>query len=131
MKKIKLGTVEVLGCIGLLIWAAVILLRQLDLSENTFYIFTLGVLPNLGAAWVVTLFGKWACLFIMRQPYSTKKHLILSLVIIALALASESVHDAFLATPFDRHDILLTLVAQVIILLLPSALNDKYFERYE
>jgi len=127
MKKPKFGSIEALGIAGMAIWTAVILLRKLNLSENAFYIFTLGILPNLGAAWAMTMFGKWAIELVLRRKYTLQKHLVLCLVIIVLAMGSESIHDSFLNSPYDRYDILLTTVAQLIMLSLPIALKDKAF----
>ena len=67
MKKIKFGSIEILGYIGGLIWIAVILLRGIYFSNNYMYFFLVGILPNLGAAWLITMFGKWIVLLICKQ----------------------------------------------------------------
>ena len=130
MKKIKFGSIEILGYVGMLIWAAVILLRGISFSNNSMYLFLVGILPNLGAAWVITMFGKWLVLFICKQDYSTKKHCIFCFGIIILAFVSELIHDSFLNSPFDVCDIVITIIAQLIIFLIPIVTKDKYFENY-
>ena len=131
MKKLKFGSMEILGYIGILIWVAVILLRGVRLSDNAVYLFLRGSLPNLGAAWAVTLFGKWIILFVFKQAYTMKKHIIFCLGLAVLALASEVIHDVFFGSPFDFYDILVMIVAQLIIFFLPIVTRDKYFKGYE
>jgi len=46
MKKIRVGSIETLGYIGIIIWVAVIFLREYNLSDNSVYLFFLGILPN-------------------------------------------------------------------------------------
>ena len=130
MRKIKFGSMELLGYTGMLLWMAVLLLRSRNLSDNTVYLFLLGILPNLAAAWTMTMFGKWFILFVCKQRYTVKKHYILCLGIMILALLSEWIHDVFLNSPVDFYDILITLIAQLVLLFLPMLIKDKYFEGY-
>ena len=131
MNKIKFGSIEILGYIGGLLWVAVILLRNLSLSDNSIYIFFLGILPNLGAAWAMTMFGKWIFLFVCKQDYSMKKHCIICFGIVILAFASELIHGSFLNSPFDIYDMMITIVAQLIIFFVPIFTKDKYFKNYD
>jgi hypothetical protein len=131
MKKIKPGIVEILGYIGLGIWVAVVFLREYGLLNNDLYLFFLSILPNLGAAWLVTMIGKWLVVLNWKQDYSVKKHLVVCISVVVLALVSEIIHDLFLKSPFDKYDILLTAVAQVFIFFLPIKMNDKYFVNYD
>jgi hypothetical protein len=101
MKKIKPGIVEILGYIGLGIWVAVVFLRGYGLLNNDLYLFFLGILPNLGAAWLVTMIGKWLVVLNWKQDYSIKKHLMICIGVVVLALTSEIIHDLFLESPFD------------------------------
>ena len=130
MKKIKFGSIEILGYIGGLIWVAVILLRGISFSDNSIYLFLVGILPNLGAAWAITMLGKWIVLFICKQDYGIKKHCIVCFGVIILAFASELVHDSLLNSPFDIYDMAITIIAQLIILLVPIITKDKYFKNY-
>ena len=131
MKKIKFGSIEVLGYIGLFVWIAVNFMRKGNLSGNAIYLFSLGVLPNLGAAWIMTMFGKWIVLFVFKQNYTIKKHCIICLIIVGLALVSEFIHDSFLDSPSDICDILLTIAAQLAMFFAPIASKDKYFKGYD
>ena len=130
MKKIKFGSIEVLGYIGGAIWVAVILLRGISFSDNSLYLLLVGILPNLGAAWVMTMFGKWIVLFVCKQDYSIKKHCIVCLGVIVLAFASELIHDSLLNSPFDIYDIVITVIAQLTMFLIPIVTKDKYFKNY-
>ena len=130
MNKIKFGSIEILGYIGGLIWVAVILLRGVSFSNNSTYLFLIGILPNLGAAWIITMFGKWIVLFICKQDYSIKRHCIICFGVLVLALVSELIHDSFLNSPFDVCDIVITIIAQLTIFLIPIITKDKYFMNY-
>lgn len=131
MKKIKLGSMEWLGGIGIFLWVATVVLRDDNFSSHALYIFIMGILPNLAAAWVFTIFGKWVVIFSLKRAYSTKIHLINCAGVFIMAFLSEVVHDLFLNSPFDVFDILITVVAQVFIFALPLLVNDKYFKKYE
>ena len=130
MKKIKFGSMEILGYVGIVIWVAVNFLRGADLPNHAACRFLLGVLPNLGAAWGMTMFGKWMILLLYKKSYTLKAHGMLCFGIFMLALLSEWIHDAFLGSPFDGCDIWMTALAQVIIFFLPIAINDKYWKDY-
>lgn len=130
LKKIKFGTIETMGYLGILIWVSVIVLRGLHLSTNATYQFFLGILPNVGAAWLMTMLGKWFILFVLKQRLTIAKHVLLCTGVFILALASEIFHDLFLNSPFDPYDILVTAVAQLLILLLPILTKDKYLSGY-
>lgn len=131
MKKIRLGSIEILGYIGIVIWVAVVFLRGINVSNNSMYFFLLGVLPNLAAAWVFTMFGKWIVLFTLEKKYTFKLHLIICIGIFGLALISEFMHDLFLNSPFDIYDILFTGIAQITIISIPLLTRDKYLSSYE
>jgi len=128
MKKIKFGSIEILGYIGGLIWIAVILLRGIYFSNNYMYFFLVGILPNLGAAWLITMFGKWIVLLICKQDYSIKRHFIICFGVLILAFVSELIHDSFLNSPFDICDIVITIIAQLTIFLIPIVIKDKSFK---
>lgn len=130
MKKIKFGSVEILGYIGIIIWVAVTVLRGYSLSDNDIYLFFLGTLPNLGAAWVATMFGKWMMVFVLKKKITVNIHLCLCVGVFALALASEIVHDLFLHSPFDIYDIIITAIAQLVMFSIPILTKDKHFSDY-
>ena len=48
MKKIKFGSIELLGYTGGLIWVAVNFLWGMQLSDDAGYWLLLGILPNYG-----------------------------------------------------------------------------------
>lgn len=125
-----MGSVELLGYTGIFIWAAVILLRGASLTNNSLYLFLLGILPNLGAAWAITMFAKWVILFTLKRSVTVKIHFCICVAIIILALISEMIHDMFLGSSFDIYDMLITVVAQLFIFFIPIVTKDKYFSDY-
>ncbi len=130
MKKIKIGSVEILGYTGMFLWVATNLLRGISLTNNGLYLFLLGILPNLAAAWGITMFAKWVVLFILKRSITVKIHFCICVSIIFLALVSEIIHDMFLGSPFDINDMLITVVAQLLIFIIPVVTKDKYFSNY-
>lgn len=130
MKRIKIGSVELLGYLGIFLWGAIILLRGTSLTNNGLYLFMLGILPNLAAAWAITMSAKWVVLFIFKRSVTIKIHFCICLAVIILALISEMIHDMFLGAPFDIYDMLLTVVAQLFIFLIPMLTKDRYFSDY-
>lgn len=119
MKKIKFESIEVLGYIGILIWGAVIALRGNLMLDNTYYKFLLGVLPNLGAAWSITMFGKWMIELKLKREYNRNMHLIICLSILVFAFISEIIHHLFLNSPFDIYDMITTIIAQIVMFVIP------------
>ncbi len=128
MNKIRLGNIEIFGILGMVIWGAVVLLRESSFSGNGTYIFFRGILPNLGAAWAATMFGAWLIQYICKRKYTIKRHVLACLSVLALAIISEVIHHFFLNSPFDIHDILTTILAQTLILIIPIAIKDKVFD---
>lgn len=130
MKKIKLGSVEILGYVGIAVWITVIFLRAYPLSESAAYWFWLGILPNAGAAWAATMFAKWLVVFGLKKVITVKLHLMLCIGVLILALVSEMVHALFLNSPFDLYDMLITIAAQLIMFFLPILVKDKCLGGY-
>lgn len=130
MKKIKIGSVEVLAYIGTFIWVMVMFLRGSNLSFNNVSLLLLGILPNLGAAWLATLFGKWIVIYILKQDITIKMHLFICIGVFVLAFASEIMHDLFLNSPFDIYDVIITAIAQLAMFFVPILTKDKYFSNY-
>jgi len=130
MRKIKFGSVEIFGYIGIITWVTVNLLRGYAVSDHAVYVFLLGILPNLGAAWGMTMFGKWGVVFILKKKITFKIHLCLCAGVFALALLSEIIHHLYLNSPFDIYDIIITAFAQIAIFTVPLFLKDEYFGNF-
>jgi len=128
--KFKFGSIEIMGYIGGLLWGAIIAVRLFPLPTNEIYRLIIGIAPNLGAAWIVTMFSKWVVIFALKQNYTVKQHAVICVCIVILALASEFIHDAFLGSPFDVYDMIITIVAQLCMFAIPIISKDQYFENY-
>ena len=128
MKKIKFGKVEIFGYLGLLIWVVVIFIRGYDFSDNDLFLFLRGILPNLGAAWAATMFGKWIITTMGQKKVTIKSYLLLCVGIFLLALGSEVVHDIFFNSPFDIYDIFITILAQTCIFIVLVFTKDDCFK---
>lgn len=127
MKKNKIGSIELLGYIGIAIWVAVVLLRGYPLLDNSIYLFLLGTLPNLAAAWVMTMFIKWGIVIVFKKNFTIKIHFSLCIGIVVLAFISEIIHDFFFNSPFDIYDMILTVFAQAFMFALPVLTKELSF----
>ncbi len=127
MKKIQFGTIEILGYIGMAVWVGANILRMLDLSNHPTYLFMVGMLPNVGAAWSFTMLFKWLVQWRCAGDYTILAHMLLCGIVMLLGLISELIHDMFLGAPFDSYDVFASMLAQLLMMSLPIALNDRCF----
>lgn len=118
------NSIDVLGIQGIFIWLVVVLLRRTNIVGGELCTFLLGVLPNLGAAWLVTAIIKNLVVKIMKENYTIAAHSINCITILLIALCSEFFFFIVYGRAFDYADIVVTAIAQVIIFLLPIALNQ-------
>ncbi len=127
VKKIQFGTIELLGCIGIVIWVGANILRMFDLSNHPAYLFVVGMLPNVGASWSFTMLFKWLVQWRCGGDYTILAHMLLCGIVLLLGLISELIHDLFLGAPFDRYDMFATLLAQLSVMVLPIVKPDQCF----
>ena len=128
--KIRRGSIEILGYIGLILWVSIILQRMWGSSVSDVDTFIIGIAPNIGAAWLVTLIGKLIVIFGFKQDLTIKKHFLICAGVLSIALISEIFYYVFFHRAFDMWDIIATVVAQLIIFTLPLLTKDKYFANY-
>lgn len=126
MKKFRVGSIEIFGCIGLLMWLVVIALRFMQVSGGTVFTAVVGRLPNWGAAWIVTLLCKCGILFVCKRKYTITLHACICLGIFLIAVISE-IFFYFCGRSFDVYDLLATVAAQVIMFFTPIITKDACF----
>lgn len=115
-KRTKKYTITtVFGVIGILSWLLTLLLRERSWNGMEIMQFLLGVMPNISACWLLLWFGENS---VMKKGkmFTFKVATTLSVVIFLLAVVSEMVHDVFLNSPFDKNDIIATMLAVVVYL---------------
>lgn len=115
-KRTKKYTITtVFGVIGILSWLLTLLLRERSWNGMEIMQFLLGVMPNISACWLLLWFGENS---VMKKGkmFTFKVATTLSVVIFLLAVVSEMVHDVFLNSPFDKNDIIATILAVVVYL---------------
>lgn len=116
-KRTKKYTITtVFGVIGILSWMLTLLLRERSWNGMETMQFILGVMPNISACWLFLWFGE-TIVTRKKQMFTFKVATIVSVVIFLLAVASEVVHDLFLNSPFDKNDIIATILAIVVYLI--------------
>ena len=125
MKKFKIGSVEILGIIGVILWIVVLFLRRRSLTNHSVYLFIVGMAPNLAAAWISTAVGKLLISLGLKRRMTIKMYFSLCFSIFLFSICSEFIYDRYLGSAFDVYDICVTAVAQVIIFTVPVLLKDK------
>ena len=113
----KYTVTSVFGIIGITSWAITILLRETYLVNIDVIKFKLGVMPNIGAVWffiqmVEIIYEK------IKKDFTFKISIKVSGIIFLMAVLSEVVHDMFLNSPFDIFDIIATILAITIYLII-------------
>ncbi len=110
-RKIKKYTVtSVFGISGMISWVLTIFLREMSWNGMEKMQFILGIMPNISACWLFIWFGE-TVVNKRNHVYTFKDASMLSGVLFFLAVISEIVHDTFLNSPFDRNDIIASIVA--------------------
>ena len=112
----KYTVTSVFGIIGIISWAITILLRETSLVNIDIINFKLGVMPNISAAW----FFIWMVEIIyekIKKDFTFKISIKVSGIIFLMAVLSEVVHDMFLNSPFDIFDIMATILAIALYLI--------------
>lgn len=111
----KYTITTVFGVIGIASWLLTLLLRERAWNGMGIMQFLLGVMPNISACWLLLWFGENR---VMKKGkmFTFKVATTLSVVIFLLAVVSEMVHDVFLDSPFDKNDIIATILAIVVYL---------------
>lgn len=118
----KITSAYIMGIIGVVTWGLTVLLRGMLLSNIIGFI--LGVMPNISATWVFI----WVAEFICEKAskvFTVKKSIMSCSAILILAFISEIVHDLFLNSSFDINDILATICAIAIYLIVIKVTTSK------
>ena len=120
----KFTTTYIIGVIGIVTWALTIFLRGTQLSTVNSIAFILGVMPNISATWVFI----WVAEFICEKAskvFTVKISIMSCGAILILAFISEIVHDLFLNSSFDINDMLATICAIAIYLIVIKVTTSK------
>ncbi len=108
---------SVFGIIGVLSWSLTILLREVTLNGIDTITFILGIMPNISACWFFIWLGE-IIVNKMNDDFTFKVASIISGVIFLLAIISELIHDIFLNSHFDINDIIATILAITLYLII-------------
>lgn len=112
MKKVNYS--KVLGVLGIAIWGLTILLRERAIVTIPVIGFLLGVAPNCGAVWFFAGIFQEIYPSLFKKACTFKTTILILVGIFILGVGSEIVHDLFLNSPFDIFDIIATVVASVV-----------------
>lgn len=108
--------IKVTMVVGAMLWASVVFLRQTSVVQYSVVRSLLGLAPNFGVVWVG--FGlTYTIVFpvVLKRKFDLRYSVPLILIILALLLASEIIHDLFLNAPFDVWDMVASVIAAVLL----------------
>ena len=108
----------VLAFTGALIWSATVFLRETALIDYDIIRQILWVAPNIGAVWMGVGFTFMLYPYIFKKEFNTKNIYFLIGIILLLLLASEIIHHFFMESPFDIWDMIASLLASIVIILI-------------
>lgn len=123
----KFTVTFIFGIIGVIAWCLTLFLRDSSLVSNEALSFILGVMPNIGAAWLFIWFTEVIMINKLNMNFTIKYSSMVSGVIFIFALISEVVHDLFLDSPFDMNDMIATFGAIALYLVI-FYFSNKYKE---
>lgn len=112
--------------VGVMLWASTVFLRQTSIMQYSIIRSLLGVAPNFGAVWGA--FGlTYTTVFpvVLKREFDLRYSVLLILIILALLLASEIIHDLFLNAPFDVWDIVASVIAAVLLWVLLNITKSR------
>lgn len=112
--------------VGVMLWASTVFLRQTSIMQYSIIRSLLGVAPNFGAVWGA--FGlTYTTVFpvVLKREFDLRYSVPLILIILALLLASEIIHDLFLNAPFDVWDIVASVIAAVLLWVLLNITKSR------
>ena len=113
----KLTITSVFGIIGALSWTLTILLREITTNNIDIVNFILGIMPNISATWAFIWAGE-SILKKLNKDFTLKASVITSGLIFLFSIISEIIHHVFLNSPFDIYDIVATILAIVLYLII-------------
>ena len=110
---------------GLIIWFIAILLRELGIHKIYYLKFFLAAAPNF--AFVLLAFGVGMILFQLyfKKPFTFLNNALFVGLIFIFLILSEIIFFVFLSTPWDNYDLLASLIASIMILLIEYNQESK------
>lgn len=122
----KFTTTYIMGGIGIISWMITIFLRGSQLSNINSIAFILGIMPNISATWLFIWIAEFICEK-LSKVFTFKISIISCGAILILAFISEIVHDLFLNSPFDINDIIATVCAAIVYLIIIKVTNKLQY----
>ena len=117
---------------GAVLWFSAIILRDLNLSNDIYFNYILGVLPNFAVVFLAFGIGMIYYPILKKKislPLKKYYSLIILILIWVLLLISEYLHQIFINSPWDNFDIIASGLATLIIFIFyyidVSKLNSK------
>lgn len=132
--KYRMLIIEWMGMIGLLFWGVVVLLRKMnifDTSSLNAISLIIWTAPNFGGAWlkqfVAPAFSEKS---LIKTSFTKKTYLNVCLLVCVIAFILEILNPYLLGgtSGFDIYDVMATVIAELLIFILPVLFASDLFE---
>ncbi len=131
--------IEWMGMIGLLFWGVVVLLRKMnifDTSSLNAISLIIWTAPNFGGAWFSTAWLKqfvapaFSEKSLIKTSFTKKTYLNVCLLVCVIAFILEILNPYLLGgtSGFDIYDVMATVIAELLIFILPVLFASDLFE---
>jgi hypothetical protein len=121
---ISIAVIHFLGLSGVILWVALIFLREMPIVHHPSANIWLGIAPNFGVALLLPMLLANYYPVVFKRRFTRQIFLDGLAVIFTVLLLSEVVHDIFLNSGFDIWDLAASLVALVIMVLFARKRNS-------
>lgn len=127
-RKLYLSSIDIMGILGFLLWLLTLFLRRYYYINEILPIFCF--MPNFAGGWTATAAFKqffspiYSKKKISNVNFSKKTLFFICIAVIILSAINELLP---FSSSFDVYDMLATVVAEIIIFIIPIILKEKIF----
>ena len=86
--------------------------------QNEIISFLLGIAPNFGVGLLLPMIAVIYCPILFKKDITFRKFMLILIVIYLLLFISEVLHDKFLNSRFDFYDMIVSMIASMIALVI-------------
>ena len=127
-RKLYLSSIDIMGILGFLLWILTLFLRKYYSINEVLPIFSF--MPNFAGGWTATaVFNQFFSPIYSKKKVSNVHFSKKTLFFICIAVIILSAINELLpfSSSFDVYDMLATVVAEIIIFIIPIILKEKIF----
>jgi len=116
---------QILFFLGNIIWSLTIFLRSTTLNENEVSRAILGRTPNFGAVWAGIGLPYIVFPLIFKKEFNPKYNYYLVAIVMVIIVISEVIHHFFLNSKFDIWDMIVSMIASLLFIVIPLVIKPE------